>query len=169
MIATSLVRSVSSASRIVQRQPALAVDRQEVELRAGALRQLLPRHQIRMVLHHAEQDAVARAHIRIAPGARHQVDRLGGVAREDQLFVAARADEARHFAARALEREGGLLAQLVDAAMDIGVGVLVVVFQAHDHPPRLLRRSAAIQKRQRLAIDLLLQDRELAAQGQDIE
>ena len=122
-----------------------------------------------MVLHHTEQNAVACAHIRIAPGARHQVNRLGGVTGEDQLFVAARADEACHFAARTLEGEGGFLAQLVDAAMDIGVGVLVVLFQAHNHPPRLLRRSAAIQKRQQLAVDLLLQDRELAAQGENVK
>ena len=70
---------------------------------------------------------------------------------------------------RTLERKGGLLAQFVDAAMHIGVDMLVILFQAHNHPPRLLRRSAAIQKRQRLAIDLLVQYRELATQGEDIE
>jgi len=70
---------------LVQQEPALVVDAHPVEYRAGATRRDLPWHEVRVVLHLGDQDAVARAEIGAAPRVGDEVERLGGVAREDRL------------------------------------------------------------------------------------
>ena len=55
------------------------------------------------------------------PGVSDEVERLGGVAGEEDLVGAVRADEARHLAAGRLVRLGRLLGQGVDAPVDVGV------------------------------------------------
>ena len=47
---------------------------------------------------------------------------------------------------------GRLLAQLVDAAMDVGVFGFVVADEAIDHRPGLLRGGAVVEVDQRLAV-----------------
>ncbi len=67
--ATSFVRSVSSRVERVHVEPAVVGERNVPQHGAGALGRLLPRHEIRVVLHHREQHFVAGAQVRIAPTA----------------------------------------------------------------------------------------------------
>ena len=59
-----------------------------------------------MVLHLREQDRVARFDVLRAPGLRHEVDALGGAARENDLVRAAGVDELG--GARPRRLEGGV-------------------------------------------------------------
>ena len=72
-------------------------------------------------------------------------------------------DKPGHLAACPLEGEGRLLAELIDATMNIGVIAAVVVIQALDHLSRLLRRGTAVKEGQQFAVHMLLQDREIAS------
>ena len=69
-----------------------------------ALAEQLPRHDVRVVLHRRDEHLVAGADVGVAPGARDQVDALGGVAREDDLAHRPRVDERAHLLARAFVR-----------------------------------------------------------------
>ena len=122
----------SSAAQIEQAD--VAGDGQVSELRAGALGQQLPRHDVAVVLHLGEQDHVAGLDVLRAPGLRDEVDALGGAAREDDFVGAAGVDEFRGARAGGFEGGGGAVAQLVDAAMDVGVVVLVVMDAARRSP-----------------------------------
>jgi hypothetical protein len=63
------------------------------ELRAGALGEQLPRHEVAVMLHFREQNHVAGLEIFRAPGTGDQVDALGGAARENDFLGAAGVDE----------------------------------------------------------------------------
>ena len=91
----------------------------------------------------------------------HQVDAFGGAAHEDQLVLGAGVEEALGLGARLFVGRRGALAQLVHAAMDVGAIHLVELADGVDHRERLLRRGGVIQIHQRLAVDALLQDREI--------
>ena len=80
-------------------------------------------------------DQVAGLHVGAAPAVGHQVDRLGGVAHEDDLTLGRCADEGGHLAPRGLEAVGRVLAQLVDAAVHVGVVVRVGVGDARRSRP----------------------------------
>ena len=98
--AKTLVRSVTSASRSVEVEPAVVGDRHPAQGRAGAAAQLLPRDEVGVVLHLGDDDLVTGAEGEprrrcpppppaVAVGERvgDEVDRLGGVAGEDDLVV----------------------------------------------------------------------------------
>ena len=85
---SSRPRSASRSSSPV------VVDRRPVDLRADPLGQLLPGHEVRVVLHLGEHDAVAGADVGVAPGAGDQVERLGRVADEDDLAAVGGAEVA---------------------------------------------------------------------------
>ena len=123
----------------------------------------LPGDEVRVVLELGDHDGVAGAEILEAPGVRDEVDRLGRAAREDHLALGRRVEEGSDRAAGALVALRRALGQPVDAAMD--VRVLVLVERAHpvEHLARLLRRRRRVEIRERLAVDLLLEEREVRA------
>ena len=123
---------------VVEVEPAVIGDRHVREGRAGRRGELLPRDEVGVVLHPGRDDEVARSDVRAAPAVRDEVQRLGGVSHEDDLAVARRADESRQGAARALEAGVGVSAELVDAAMDVGVVMGVGVGDGIDDRARLL-------------------------------
>ena len=75
---------------------------------------------------------------------RHQVERLGGVAREHDLRRR-RADERRHRVARALVGRGRRLAERVHAAMHVGAHLGVVARDRVDDRARLGRGRRAVE------------------------
>ena len=111
-------------------QAFVAGDGDVAELRAGALGEHLPRHDVAVVLHLGEEDDIAGLHEGVAPGVGDQVDALGGAAREDDFLGAAGVEEFPRPLSRRLEGIRGTVAQLVDAAVDIGVVALVVTHQS---------------------------------------
>ncbi|MCY1203121.1 hypothetical protein D9M72_146200 [compost metagenome] len=148
---------------LLQHQLAGIVDRRHLQQGAGALARQLPRHDIGMVLHRADQDLVARAQT-LAESCRHQVDRLGGAAHEHDFFAPGGVDQVSHCVARGLIGICGALAQGMHAAVDIGVERGIVMRFGIDHALRLLGGGGVVQIDQRLAVDGLAQDREILPQ-----
>ena len=93
-----------------------------------------------------------------------EIDAFGGAAREDDFVGAAGVEEFRGAGAGGFEGGGGAIAQFVDAAMDVGVVVLVVMTQRVDDGARFLRCGGVVEIDQRLAVDLLVENREIRAQ-----
>ena len=69
----------------------------------------LPRHDVGVVLHDADNDLVALAHKRLAERRHDEVDALCGAACEDDLFCLGRVDEPSHGLARRFVEVGGTL------------------------------------------------------------
>ena len=142
---------------------------QVVQRGAGLLGEELPRHQVRVVLHLGGDDRITGADEGAAVGIGDQVQGLGRLAHEDHLAAIAGVDEPGHDVARALVALGGTGAEVVDAAMDVGVGGLVDVDQRLDHLTRLLRRRRRIEEYQPLAVHGLGQDRKVGADLLEVE
>ena len=74
-----------------------------------------------MMLHDREDDLVAGFDALAPESIGDEVDGLGGVAGEDDLFLAARIEERRHFLARAFVGLGRLIGEIMQPAMHVGV------------------------------------------------
>jgi hypothetical protein len=73
---------------LLDQEIAFVIDRRPFDHGAMALAQKVPGHDVRVMLHDGDHDLVAGLDVGLAPGRRHEVDRLGGVAGEDDLFGA---------------------------------------------------------------------------------
>ena len=91
VIATILVRGESSFSNSSMRKLPSSSTGAHLMHRALALAQEMPGHDVGMVLHDREHDLVARLDALAAERVGDQVDRLGGVAGEDDLLRCAAA------------------------------------------------------------------------------
>ena len=100
---------------------------------------------------------------------RHQVDRLGGAAHEDDLARLARVDEAPGRGARRLVGGGRALGKRVHAAMHVGAVGAAERGHGVDHRRRHLRGRRAVQICQRAAVDQLRQRREVGARPLGLE
>ena len=127
------------------------------------MRDVLPGDEVRMVLELRDEDDVARAEVGEPPRVRDEVDRLGRVADEDDLARGRGVHERAATLTRVLERLGGPLGELVDATVHVRVRRLVEVRHRLQHRPRLLRARGGVEERQRLAVEDLLEDREISA------
>ncbi len=116
-----------------QVEPALVGQPEPLQLRAGALREQLPRDDVGVVLHLRDDDLGLGVHpVRLVRPGQHvgdQVERLGGVLGEHHLVAARRVDESRDLVPGALVQRRGLLGEHVHAAVDVGVVPLVVGVQ----------------------------------------
>ena len=148
----------------VELQLTVVVDRQQPEVGAGPLGDVLPRNEVRVVLELGHEHDVARPEVVEAPGVGDEVDPLGRAAGEDHLARGRRVDELARRLARALVPLGRPLGEQVDAAVHVRVRGLVEVADRVQHLPRLLRAGRRVEIGERLAVDLLLEDREVGAQ-----
>ena len=64
---------------------------------------------------------------------------------------------------------GGPRRQRVGAAVDVGIVMGVEVGQGVDDGLRLLRRRGVVEPGERLAVDVVIEDREVAADGGNVE
>ena len=149
--------------KLIERERAILAHRHEAQPRAGSFRQQLPRHEVAVMLHLGEQNHVAGAEKFSAPRLRHQVDALGRSAGENDLVRTRRAQIIGDALPRALVGLGRARAQFVQAAMHVGVVVLVIMPERIEHRARLLRRGRVVEIDQRLAMHLLVEDREVLA------
>src|SRR5262245_28224081 len=117
-----------------------------------------------MMLELRKEDGVAALEVGEGPGIGHEVDAFGGAASEDDFLGGAGIDEFRRAFARGFVGAGGPIAQLMDAAVNIGIVVLVVADDGIEDWPRLLAARRAIEVDQRVPIDLLVEDREILPQ-----
>ncbi len=97
-----------------------------------------------------------------------EIDRLGGVAGEDDFLGARRVEEGAHLLAGALVAFGRGIGEVMQAAMHVGVFRGVGLLDAVEHRLRLLRGSGVVEIDQRLAIDLHAENREILADAVDV-
>ena len=96
-----------------------------------------------------------------APRLRHEVDALGRSTGENYFVRARRAEIIGDDLPRVLVGVGRTRTQFVQAAMHIGVVVLVVMPEGIDHRTRLLRGGRVVEIDQGLAVYRFAQDREI--------
>ncbi len=121
---------------------------------AALLGQHLPGHDVRVVFHFRDEDFVPLVDLTAAVAVGDQVDGLGGAADEDDLARLFGADEPADLVAGRLVRGGGALAQLVDAAVDVGALLEVAPAQPVEHGERFLCGGRAVEVDQRVTVRL---------------
>ena len=98
-----------------------------------------------MVFHRGEQHDVTRAQVGPAPRVGHQVDGFGGVLGEDDLSGLRGTHETSQGGSRVFNGRRGLFGNVVGAAMDVGVDLLVVPVQGIQHLTGLLGGGRRVQ------------------------
>lgn len=122
--------------------------------------ELLPRDDVRMVLHLGEQDAAIVRQVPAGPAPGHGVDGRRGAGRDDQRPRVPRTNEARDHRPGLLVALGGQAGQVVGASIGGGIGLALEVPHGLQHRLRLLGRCAGIQERQARVVR---QQREMVA------
>ena len=170
------VRDRDDAGTIAE-QRLVAVDAQLTLVRhrhnpqpgSALVAQHLPRHDVRVVLHHRDDDLVSRTNANASVGLRHQVDGLGCAPHKDDFLGLGRVQEAGGRFPRFLVGVGGPLAQQVHTPMHVRVLVRVVANQSIEHHLRLLRRRGVVEIDERLAVREGAQDRKVFADAAHVE
>ena len=120
--------------------------------------QELPGNDVRMMLHLRQDDFIAIVQESLAEGGCHEIDALCGASGEDDFSRGAGVDKAAHGLARSLMKFRGLLAEVVHAAVDVGVHVQVLIRHGIDDAARFLRRGAVVEVNQRTTVHLAGED-----------
>ena len=152
----------------VEQEIAVVIDRRPFDDGALPLAQEMPRHDVGVVLHDRQHHLVALLQPRAAEGRRDEIKRLGGVAGEDDLFLARRVEERAHGLARRLVGFRRLVGEEVQPAMHVGVFARIRLLDAVEHRLRLLRRGGVVEINERLAVDLHRQRRKIRADALDV-
>jgi hypothetical protein len=147
---------------------AVVVDRRPFDHRPLPLAQEMPRHHVGMMLHDREHDLVAGLDAFAPEGVGDEVDGLGGVAGEDDFFLAGGIEEGAHLLARVLIGLGRGVGEVMQSAMHIGVFGGVGAGEPLQHRVRLLRRGGVVEIDERLAVHLHGEDGKILANALDI-
>ena len=147
---------------------AAVVDRHHADHGAGSLGHHLPGHDVGVVLEFREHDLVAAGKAR-GEDIGAEVDPLGAAPHVDDLVGAVGTQEVGDRLPGVLVGVGRPGGERVGPAVDVGVVVGVEVGDRVDHRLRLLRGRGVVEPGERLAVNLLVQDREVAADGGDVE
>jgi len=124
--------------------------------------QLLPGHDVGVMLEMGEHDLIARLDGVPTPGLRYQIDRLGGAPEEHDLLAAGRVQKAGTGGAGLLISLSGTGRQFMGRPVDVGVFAAVKALQPLDHRQWLLGGGAVVKPHQLPPVDALLQDRKVA-------
>ena len=143
-------------------QSLVASDRKVHQLGADTLNQQLPGNDVAVMLHFGEQDFVASFDVLGSPRMRDEVNSFGRATGKNDFSRTAGIDEPSRAIARGFEGGSGAIAQLMDAAMNIGVIFLVVATESIKNDSRFLGRGGVIKIDQRLAVDFLIEDGKVA-------
>src|SRR5712691_9658344 len=107
------------------------------------------------MLHRRDDDLIAGANELAAVAMHYEIDAFGRAPYKDTFSRLTSVDETFHFLARAFVGSCRLLAQVMHAAMYVGMFVFKINAAAVDNHLRHLRRSRVVQIHQRLAVDRL--------------
>ncbi len=105
---------------------------------------LLPRYEVRVMLHDGDAHLVAFVEVGHAVGFCNQVQRLAGVAAEHDVACLRCIDEFRASFARLVDRGSGLNRKAIQASQGVRVHRLVEVTLGIEHARGALRRCRAI-------------------------
>jgi len=153
----------------VEHKPAGLVDPDDRKPGTHPVGELLPRHDIGVVLKLRQHDLVAAADVHAAPRLGDEIDRLCGSPGENDAVGGRRADEFRDLRPGVfvgVRCPGG---ECVRAAVNVGVLVAVEIGDPVDDLPRLLRGSGVVEPDKRPPADPLAKDREVGAHGVHVE
>ena len=134
----------------------------------GALGHHLPGHNVGVVFHVADQNLIAGFQAR-GQAIGHQVDGFGGASGPDDFSGAGRVQKLAHGFPGAFKRSRRTITQGMGATVHIGVHLAVIAIHGIQHGLWLLRRRAVVQIHQRLPVDLLIENREVTANGLHIK
>ena len=98
-----------------------------------------------MVLHFADDNLVSLAHKFLAETLRHQIYAFGGAARKDDFARGTCIQEASHRLAARFHQVGSLLAKEVDAAVHVGIHIVILLRHRFHHLARFLRRGGVVE------------------------
>ena len=124
------------------------------------------------MLHLGQKDGLAHSKAPAPIGMRYEVERLGGVLREDDLGCRIRcADETADLGAGLLELTRGLFCDLVHAAVDVGVRRRVVRVHRLEHLVGALGGRGRVEVDEPLPVrsSARLEERELLAERDRVE
>ena len=122
-----------------------------------------------MVLDIGDDDLIAFFHECLAKTVRHQVDRLGGAAGENNFLWARRVEQPGNLLPHVLEHYRGVFAQFVRSPTDGAIFFRVELANFFDDAPWLLRSGGVIEIHQRFAVYRLRQHGKIRANLIDIE
>src|SRR5579872_701383 len=151
-----------------ERQRSVVGDLDPFHHRAFAFAMEMPRHNIRMVLHDGQDDFIAFMDMVETETRRHEIDRLGRVTREDDLLMRRSIQETPHTLARRLVTFRRGISEIMQAAVHVGIFMLIGLAQPIEHLPRLLCRGGVIEIDKRLAIRTLGKDRKIRPESLDV-
>ena len=153
----------------LDKEIAVVVDRAPADHRTAALAVEMPGHDVGVMLEDRQDDLVTLPDHQPAEALRHQIDRLGRIAGEDDLA-------GRGGIEKAADRLPRLLVSSPSPALDrkcrprwtLAYSICIGLADRLDHRLWLLRRGGIVEIGQGLAIDLPLQNREVGANRLDI-
>src|SRR5579872_3506140 len=117
------------------------------------------------MLEPGNDDFIALADVLAAPALCDEIDALGCAANEDDFFGRRRVEEAADLFASGFVSVGGAGGEFVGGAVYVGIFVRIEIAEAIDDAFWFLRRCGVIEPDERLAVDALLEDGEVAADG----
>ena len=160
---------VEQLAEFIEEDLAAVIDRNHAQDRALFRRQLLPWHDIGVMLELRDDDFVAAADDLAAKGIGDQVDALGGATDKNDFIGRRGAQEVRHLGARRLVRIAGARCQCVGGAVDVRILVRIEIRHPVDHRLRLVRGGRIVEPGQRLAVDPFGQHGKVAPYGMHVE
>ena len=154
----------------VQHQLAPPVHRNHAQPRPACLADELPRHDVRVVLDRRDKHLVTRPEPGPAEALCDEVHTLRRAPYVHDLARLGRVEEALPGDPCSLVEPGRALAQVVHAAVDVGVVLGVEAGDGVDHLPRLLRRGGVVEVHEGPAVgDGLAEQREVRPHAFDVE
>jgi hypothetical protein len=147
----------------------VVIDRNDAQVSTRLQAQLLPRHDVGVMLEPGDDDLVVAIDVLPAPALCHEIDRFGGATDEDDLLGRGCVQQATDLFPGHLIGVGRAGREFMGAAMDVGVLVSVEIRQTVDDRLRLLRGGGVVEPDQRPAVHLPLEDGEIAPEGIHVE
>ncbi len=129
----------------------------------------MPRHNVGVVLHLRDDDFVISLAKLFGEDCCQQIDAFGGAAGEDDFVCVVCANEFRNGFARLFVCQRGLYAQIMHAAVNVGVLCGIDARNLVDDALRLLCGGGVVEIDERLAIDFLFQNGKIGAYFFDIK
>ena len=127
-----------------------------------ALAPIMPRHDIGVMLHDRQNNLVALANVqRLSQGRGNRIESASGRTSENDLVSRPGVEENAGAFPRRLVGVRRRIGEIMQAAMNVGIFMLVCMHHARDDLPRLLRRCPVVEIDERFSIRLLGQDRKI--------
>ena len=150
-------------------QLAVVGDRDHPQGRPLFLAEPLPGDDVGVVLHPRDHDLVTGADVKASIRLGDKIDRLGGAPHENDLPVLPGVQKRLNPGPGLLEEPGRPIAEGMHAAMDVGVGRLVIPGHGLENRTRLLGRRGIVQVNQGRLVDDLIQRGEHPPDSCDVQ